>query len=115
MDIDLKPYIDKVYNQVRDSFKDKKISITEVAFIVKEVIKLVEAVTQKELKSGMGEYKKEIALNVLNLLIDDFTSDDEQRKLWKNAVTLIIPAFIDVIVAIEKRSVPWLKKLCKCF
>jgi hypothetical protein len=69
--------------------------------VINVLIKIM-IVIQKDIKSE-GEYKKEIALGVLNKLIKD--SDIEDKEVLLLFVEAYVPSVIDSLISISKRKV----------
>lgn len=91
--------IDKVYIEIKKSIENKTLSASNLIVIVTELIPIVEKIIKHD---KPGQYKKDLLLNVLEMVIKDSKLEDDQKNNLLVVVNTVIPPTVDAMIAIAR-------------
>jgi|GEM_PF-5982022 len=95
-----------IYNKIRESIKDKSITVYDLIPIATNVMQIVQ-----KYPNLSGNEKKKLVVNVIKQLVDD--SDiipQEQEAIALTIIQYTLPHVIDAVVAAYKKNID-LKKI----
>ena len=92
--------INKVYEAVDEVLQDKKITISDIIFVAKRAMEIVE--TFKEIT---GEQKKSLVLSVLRKYVHETVNNTKRRNEMINVINTVLPGTIDVIILASKGEI----------
>lgn len=95
-----------IYAKIKNTWKEELTPIA-VVHLVPEIIKYV----QEESKAS-GPEKKEMAIKLITLLINDSSSENKEELLY--LVDTTVPTMIDVMIQISKQDILLGKMKTKC-
>jgi len=92
--------INKVYQAVDEVLEDNKITISDIIFVAKRAMEIVET-----FKDITGEQKKSLVLSVLRKYVHKTVNSTKKRDDMLNVINTVLPGTIDVIILASKGGV----------
>ena len=105
--------VTKVYNQVKGWVEGS--DILDASSIITLVVKLIPIVQKLGLGKGQGEYKKQIVVDVLTMVVRDSKLDSEAKAGLNILVQTTIPYTIDTMIGIANGNIDIAKHAKRCW
>jgi len=110
----------EIEKQLYETLKQTFTKELTTASIV-ELVTVVIGVIQKNKDNMTSEEKKQMALNLIKLVISDSNATEDNKIYLNQLVDLTVPSMIDVMIAVAKNEIDLgkakenIKKSCFCF